>query len=343
MIFILKLRGDCMAKKAWKGIIGVILFCVTLRACGAVVFHEHVWLDATCTEPRTCVKCGETEGEPNGHKWSGGNCITPEVCLICGKEGNKKDHKWTEATCTEPERCSVCGKENRESEPLGHKWVYPTTVTPWICERCGEQQGNPISLSQFNRGCHDKYQPYPKPEQYVGISGYIAVTQYDYAYSEDEGRYKNNWMTTPWYATTYEKDKQFWVMSGTVEHKTQVVVIGQELEEERARYDGYLLVERADNHEQFYIDVADFVAEPYWENADINNLKNGNPLLAVFYQRSNYYPVDRNNRKAEIEDGTIVLVGNDNGWGGIDSETHQIGGTGKEWIYFNAKDLDIIY
>ena len=37
----------------------------TLSACG----HKHTWEDATCTTPKTCSKCGETEGEPLGHKW----------------------------------------------------------------------------------------------------------------------------------------------------------------------------------------------------------------------------------------------------------------------------------
>lgn len=332
-----------MGKKVWKGALYFILLCVLLRACGAVIGHEHTWVDATCTEPRTCASCGETEGEPSGHKWTGGDCTTPEVCSVCGEEGQKGEHTWTAATCTEMEHCSVCGKENKASEPLGHKWLYPTTTTPWICERCGEQQGDPISLSQFNRGHYDMYRPYPEPEQYVGMSGYIAVTQYDYTYSGDAEQYENNWLSTPWYATTYEKDKQFWVMNGTVEHKTPIVVIDQELTEERRWYDGYLLVERTDNHERFYIDVTDFVAEPYWENSDINNLKNGDPLLAVFHQRSDYYPVDRNNRKADIAEGTIVLIGNDNGWGGIDPETHQIGGICKRWVYFNVEDLDIIY
>ena len=36
-----------------------------LFACG----HEHVWTDATCTTPKTCSECGETEGEALGHTW----------------------------------------------------------------------------------------------------------------------------------------------------------------------------------------------------------------------------------------------------------------------------------
>ncbi|MBQ7956295.1 MAG: hypothetical protein IJ282_11205 [Lachnospiraceae bacterium] len=36
-----------------------------LTGCG----HEHEWERATCTEPRTCISCGETDGEPKGHDW----------------------------------------------------------------------------------------------------------------------------------------------------------------------------------------------------------------------------------------------------------------------------------
>ena len=30
--------------------------------------HEHDWIKATCTEPKTCSICGATEGEAKGHK-----------------------------------------------------------------------------------------------------------------------------------------------------------------------------------------------------------------------------------------------------------------------------------
>lgn len=39
---------------------------------------EHVWKDATCTEPKTCTVCGETEGEPLGHDFA------DNVCTRCG-------------------------------------------------------------------------------------------------------------------------------------------------------------------------------------------------------------------------------------------------------------------
>ncbi len=89
-----------------------------LCGCG----HEHTWTEATCTEPKTCSECGETEGEPLGHT-------------------------WIEATCTEPKTCTVCGET--EGKPLGHsveEWVSTKESTcaekgskEGTCIRCGEK------------------------------------------------------------------------------------------------------------------------------------------------------------------------------------------------------------
>lgn len=39
---------------------------------------EHEWIEATCTQPKTCARCGETEGEPLGHNF------VDNVCTRCG-------------------------------------------------------------------------------------------------------------------------------------------------------------------------------------------------------------------------------------------------------------------
>ena len=48
--------------------------------------HEHTWVEATCTEPRTCAECGATEGEPLGHDLKEADYWSPGVCLRCGAE-----------------------------------------------------------------------------------------------------------------------------------------------------------------------------------------------------------------------------------------------------------------
>lgn len=88
-----------MKKKRFLLFITVI--CFVLGGCCL----NHEWKDATCTEPKTCIKCEKTEGEALGHEWA-------------------------EATCTEPKTCSVCGET--EGEALGHTegdWNITQTAT----------------------------------------------------------------------------------------------------------------------------------------------------------------------------------------------------------------------
>ncbi len=46
--------------------------------------HEHTWAEATCTQPRTCTECGETEGEPLEHEWTPATLEAPKTCVNCG-------------------------------------------------------------------------------------------------------------------------------------------------------------------------------------------------------------------------------------------------------------------
>lgn len=39
-----------------------------------VIKGEHNWVEATCTEPKHCTKCGEIEGEALGHTTVSGKC-----------------------------------------------------------------------------------------------------------------------------------------------------------------------------------------------------------------------------------------------------------------------------
>lgn len=42
--------------------------------------HEHTWSDTTCTEPKICRDCGQTEGEALGHDWTDATCTEPKTC-----------------------------------------------------------------------------------------------------------------------------------------------------------------------------------------------------------------------------------------------------------------------
>ena len=88
----------------------------------------HSWLDATCTAPKTCTVCGETEGEALGHTEK----TVPGYDATCTKSG-----------LTDGVICSVCG------EILTAQTAIPTTAHSWVtactkpktCSVCGETQG----------------------------------------------------------------------------------------------------------------------------------------------------------------------------------------------------------
>lgn len=62
---------------------------------------NHSYEAATCTAPRTCTKCGVTEGSAVGHSWSAVTCTEPKTCTVCGAtSGSAAGHKWTNITQT---------------------------------------------------------------------------------------------------------------------------------------------------------------------------------------------------------------------------------------------------
>ena len=115
----------------------------TLCGKGATVVNgKHDFTEATCSAPKTCKKCGETEGNPV-HQWKDATCTAPKTCKECGKtEGGMRSHSWAAATCTTPKTCKVCGATDGESLP--HKWVEATCVTSKVCGSCGTGGGGPI-------------------------------------------------------------------------------------------------------------------------------------------------------------------------------------------------------
>lgn len=126
-----------------NNVLGTLFFLVIVIGCVASS-HEHNWIEATCTEPRTCSECKQTEGEPLGHKWLDATCSYPQTCSVCGvTHGRRKEHSWLPATCTNAETCSVCGKTPIFSAPKGHKWIDATCTTPKKCSVCGITEGVP--------------------------------------------------------------------------------------------------------------------------------------------------------------------------------------------------------
>lgn len=124
------------------GLIFCCAFCVILVIVIAAWPCDHEWAEATCTEPATCIKCGETEGSALGHDWQEATCTEPKTCSRCGETRGDVSHTWVDATCTEPKTCSVCGLT--DGEALGHNWEEATCTEPATCSRCGETDGEAL-------------------------------------------------------------------------------------------------------------------------------------------------------------------------------------------------------
>ena len=124
--------------------IGLLLALATLVGCG----HHHLWKEATCTYPKYCTECNETEGQALGHDWTEATCTQPKVCRRCGAvEGDALGHDWIEATCSHPKKCRRCGAT--EGEALQHEWVFKEIVEPtcknrgyslFVCNLCGHEE-----------------------------------------------------------------------------------------------------------------------------------------------------------------------------------------------------------
>lgn len=119
----------------------LLLIIGMLSGCG----HQHVWKEATCTEPKTCTECGETEGSPLGHTWTAATCTAPKTCNVCGEtEGIALAHTWIEATCTTPKTCSVCGET--EGELTEHD-----LDSTGKCTVCSAQIGYALNSSNYKQ------------------------------------------------------------------------------------------------------------------------------------------------------------------------------------------------
>ena len=80
-----------MIKKRFYLIAAVlVLLCGMLIGCapqagdrGEDAVCEHEWQDATCTQPKTCIHCGLTEGDPRGHS------VRIGTCPVCGEKSTE--------------------------------------------------------------------------------------------------------------------------------------------------------------------------------------------------------------------------------------------------------------
>ncbi len=130
-----------MKKKILSVLIMSILVISMLTGCCI----SHDWEMATCENPKTCVKCEETEGAPLGHNWNVATCEIAKTCDRCGKtEGNVLGHDWKEATCENPKTCNRCGKT--EGGVVEHN-----LSNSGRCTNCNKQIGYALNMSNYKQ------------------------------------------------------------------------------------------------------------------------------------------------------------------------------------------------
>ena len=97
-----------------KKIISIVIIICMLSLCLTSCVHEHDWIDATCTTPKTCNSCGETEGTSIGHAYSNATCTVPETCTLCGIiHGTALGHTYKQGVCTVCNELNPSAKEEQ--------------------------------------------------------------------------------------------------------------------------------------------------------------------------------------------------------------------------------------
>jgi len=106
-------------------LIAILCFGLSLIvvACGEKDC-QHNWLNATCSAPKTCTRCGETEGTVKEHIFGDWNVISEPTCT---KQGGKSHV------------CSVCGKIEIEAIPMvNHSYAITANFVEHVskCKNC---------------------------------------------------------------------------------------------------------------------------------------------------------------------------------------------------------------
>lgn len=131
----------------------------------ATTQHTHDFSPANCTNPKTCITCGEIEGEALGHKWNNATCTSPKTCSVCNiTEGGLAKHSWIDATCNSPKTCSVC--KRTEGSAKGHSWRDATCSSPMTCNVCGKTEGSARNHNYSNGSCTYCYSADPNYSAY---------------------------------------------------------------------------------------------------------------------------------------------------------------------------------
>ncbi len=89
----------------------------------------HSFAPATCTEAKTCTKCGLIDGDALGHAVNTSNTCANLLCSRCKTlVPGEMAHEYADATCTQPKTCIHCSSV--DGMALGHTPVIEGTGAP---------------------------------------------------------------------------------------------------------------------------------------------------------------------------------------------------------------------
>ena len=165
----------------------------------------HNWAQPTCSKPKTCTVCGQTEGEALGHSFGEWQKTKAPTCTEAGEESRScacgerqtrptepAGHNWAAPTCSKPKTCTVCGQT--EGEALGHSFgEWQKTKAPTCTEAgeesrscaCGERQTRPTDPVEHTIV---KVDAKPATEETEGNIEYYQCTRCSRCFSDEQGK-----------------------------------------------------------------------------------------------------------------------------------------------------------
>ena len=220
-----------------------------------------------------------------------------------------------------------------------------------ICFGVRDDKGNLISPRKapelHGRGIPDAEGKQP---DYRGVVGYMAIQD------TWEVTGFTTFAQTPWQLPVYQQKVDGWKVSGSIRHKTPVLVTDQLLRKGSGQqYEGYLRVVRLDTGRQIWVDAAQFVTVAYWTLPLQEAVKYGF-CIAVYRNESRSEPMDLRGHRGPIPEGTRVLTAAtiSSRYSSPDAENNPMPGIlfrpGKEdgadsriFLFFSLDDLALVY
>lgn len=202
--------------------LGLIGLTVIVTMTGCCISHD--WKEATCTEAKTCSKCGKIEGEPLGHEWIEATCTTPKTCSRCGEtEGEAEEHQLSEATYQQPATCSVCGEQigdklQADFEKYGLECVELNRIYNYTT-----QCYNDASQNTTAKLVYTNYQVFDSDENHEAKEGYEWHTVDVILLFNDEASYRCgwslDWCREGYYDIIYNDENAIWYDDASVDFK----------------------------------------------------------------------------------------------------------------------------